>query len=253
MDALGNAQQRAIQAEDVQSAFAWAPDENRIAYVSGAAKQREVYIVDLDQKKELRLTKNKLDEELGGWSPDGKWVVYAVTSPPDRQGIYKKNPDGVNEIQLTAKPDFAPRWSPDGNNIAFLSERDGDLEIYVMDEDGEEAVYVMGEDGEEAINVTKKPGDDYDFEWSRDSNRLVFVSERDGNPEIYVVESDGDNPQRLTSNRAVDAAPRWSQDGDRIIFASNADGDFDLFIMDRDGKNQTRLTATESDEMAPDW
>src|SRR5687768_12125097 len=52
--------------------------------------------------------------------------------------IYVMNPDGTNQTRLTfnAFDDTDPAWSPDGQKIAFASDRDGNLEIYVMDKDG---------------------------------------------------------------------------------------------------------------------
>lgn len=224
------------------AAFAWSPKGDRVAYVAPDGTSTQIYIYNVASGNSMRLTNDRMTKELGSWSPDGKWVVYGVLAPEADAGIYKKNPDGVNQIRLTDKLDFAPQWSPDGNKIAFESRRDGDLEIYVMDQDGKNAV-----------NVTKTPGADRDFRWSPDSGRLAFVSNRDGNPEIYVVNADGKNPIRLTHNTADDEGPRWSHDGHEILFTSNVDGNYDLYEMAPDGSNQHRLTSTNFDETQPDW
>ena len=197
------------------SAFAWGPQGRRIAYVAASGSATQIYIYDIATAKSMQLTNDEMTKELGSWSPDGKWVAYAVTAPSADTGIYKKNPDGVNKIRLTDKADFDPRWSPDGKKIAFQSRRDGNLEIYVMKQDGQNAV-----------NVTKAPGEDRAPQWSPDSSLLAFVSQRDGNPEIYVVSPDGKNTHRLTHNNADDEGPRWSPDGREIIFSSNVDGDY---------------------------
>lgn len=242
MDADGNGEQRTVETEGKRSGFAWSPTGKRIAYVSEADGLTEIFVVDVEEKDERRLTKNTIVEQLGGWSPDGIWIVYAVTGDEAAQGIYKKNPDGVDEIQLTEDPDFKPQFSPDGKKIAFETTRDGATEIYVIDADGEEE-----------SNVSKGSEEDFDFDWSPDSKKLVFVSDRDGNEEIYVALVNGKDEIRLTNNRAVDSHPRWSPNGKQIVFASNADGDFDLFVMNSDGTNQRRLTTTDFDALQPDW
>ena len=85
--------------------------------------------------------------------------------------------------------------------IAFVSERDGNMEIYVMDNDG----------GNQR-NLTKNPFlSDKDPSWSPDSKRIAFVSNRDmdANRKIYVINADGKNPRNLTNNPHDDAAPAW--------------------------------------------
>jgi len=240
MDLEGESEQRAVEAEGERNQFAWARDSKRIAYTSDQDGDVDVYVVDLEKNQQIRLTDFPGEEDLGGWSPNGEWVVFGVRTG-DAQGIHKKNPLGVDEIQLTEKPDFSPQWAPKGDKIAFLSDRDGDLEIYVMEADGQEET-----------NLSKKPGPDLDFDWSPDGRRIVFISERDGNAEVYVASLEGE-VTRLTRNTVEERNPRWSASGGRIVFASKADGDFDLYTMRSDGSDQQRVTATEADDLTPDW
>ena len=79
--------------------------------------------------------------------------------------------------------------------IAFVSDRDGNFEIYVMDADG----------GNQQ-NLTNNPTADYFPSWSPDGKRIVFSAVREGHFknnlditfEIYVMDADGDNQQKLT-------------------------------------------------------
>ena len=82
--------------------------------------------------------------------------------------------------------------------IAFVSERDGNREIYVMDADGENP-----------RNLTNHPSSDRDPSWSPDGKYIAFVSKRDGNREIYVINADGENLQRLTNSPRNDIQPAW--------------------------------------------
>ena len=109
----------------------------------------------------------------------------------------------------------------DGKRIAFVSDRDGNPEIYVMDTDGGNLQ-----------NLTDNPAVDHSPSWSPDGKRIAFVSDRDGNPnEIYVMDTDGGNLQNLTNNPADDDGPSWSPDGKHIAFVSDRD------VMNANGSN----------------
>ena len=140
--------------------------------------------------------------------------------------------------------------------IAFVSKRDGNFEIYVMNADGKNQ-----------RRLTNNRADDWSPSWSPDGKRIVFISDRDGHAhpripgrftsEIYVMDADGGNPRRLTDNPARDYAPSWSPDGKRITFSSDRDNDRDhnieIYVMDADGGNQERLTNNLTEDEDPAW
>ena len=86
--------------------------------------------------------------------------------------------------------------------IAFSSDRGGDVDIYVMDEDGSNV-----------IQLTNHPSSDVNPDWSPDGTQIAFETLRhermkiDRNFEIYVMDADGGNPARLTDDPLVDAPP----------------------------------------------
>ncbi len=115
----------------------------------------------------------------------------------------------------------------DNGRIAFVSDRDGNDEIYLM-----------GADGSDLVNLTNHPANDRAPAWSPDGLRITFVSNRDGNDEIYVMDADGSNLVNLTNNPARDGEPTWSPDGRIIAFTSESG----IFAIDADGANRLRLT-----------
>ena len=138
--------------------------------------------------------------------------------------------------------------------IAFVSNRDGNAEIYVMDADG----------GNQR-RLTNNRHDDWSPSWSPDGKRIALVSDRDGHPdvipgwftsEIYVMDNDGGNQQKLTNNPNDDRSPSWSPDGKQIVFQSDRDeGDhnIEIYVMDADGSNPQNLTNNPTADYNPSW
>jgi len=171
-------------------------------------------------------------------------------------------------------------------NIAFMSKRDGNYEIYMMNADGSNPinltknweddvdpawsadgqkiafasvrdgnwdVYVMNADGSNPTCLTDNLADDWSPTWSPDEQKIAFASDRDVNWEIYVINADGSNPTRLTNNLADDEYPAWSPDGQKIAFFSDRDGNFEIYVMNADGSNPINLTKNKEDDYKPAW
>lgn len=243
MDAVGQSEHRAFPGgSEPVTRFFWAPDSRRISYEVVRGGSAEVVIGDVPSGTNATLVQGAGQVQLGGWSPDGVWVLYAVLDGPE-QGVHRKNPGGVDSVQLTTGHDLDPRWSADGKRVAFDRRADdGSLRLVTTDGDGrhEKVVY-------------QGPRSDPDFDWSPDGKRLAFVSDGDGNPEVYVATADGKHVTRLTRNQAAERWPRWSRDGKTILFLSDSDGDFDMYTMRPDGSSQVKVADTDEDEQEPDW
>ncbi len=170
----------------------------------------------------------------------------------DGKGIAAVRPDGSGLLRITdaespesssgfgeSYRDFAPAWSPAGDRIAFLSGRDGNLEIYVADADGANE-----------RNLTDNPGADgrFGFAWSPDGSRIAFVSDREGSSDLWLVNVDGSGLTNLTTRHDVDPAGweipataelSWSPEGTRIAFAAHNQG---IQVISADGSELVRLS-----------
>ena len=82
----------------------WSPDGTILSFSASSAGDSDLYVADanVDEKQEAtRITFNPGAEQLGDWSPDGEWLVFHSSGMPAYQGLWLRNPDGVNLIQLT--------------------------------------------------------------------------------------------------------------------------------------------------------
>lgn len=133
--------------------------------------------------------------------------------------------------------------------IAFVSNRDGQFEIYLMNPDGNE---------QRRLTNTAALGE-WAPDWSPDGTKLAFDAgivggyHYDNTREIWVMNADGSNLTRLTDNNVVDGDPSWSPDGSKIAFFSRRSGTDEIHVMNADGSNQTRLSYSGTYNLGPRW
>jgi Tol biopolymer transport system component len=129
-----------------------------------------------------------------------------------------------------------------GSRIAFVSERDGNAEVYVMQADGS---------GQR--NLTASDEEDRAPAWSPDGRRIAFARGFGGDADIWVMGADGGGQTRLTSEPGADTSPAWSPDGRRIAFVSERSGGAEVHIMDVATGVVTPLTDSGGAAVAPAW
>ena len=114
--------------------------------------------------------------------------------------------------------------------------------LFVSNRDGNSEIYTISPSGTGLSRVTTNASDDLYPAWSADGSKTAFTSTRDGSWEIYSMNPDGSSETRLTFNAPQDQQPAWSPDGTKIAFVSRRDGNNEIYVMNADGSAQTRLT-----------
>jgi len=131
-------------------------------------------------------------------SHDGTFMVYASTQHRSTPDIYLKSINGRTITQLTADPaqDLMPSISPDGQRIAFASNRTGNWDIFVM-----------SVAGGQAVQLTTDPAHDVSPTWSSDGARIAFcrLGQVSNRWEIWVTEVNGSASEFV----AYGLFPRW--------------------------------------------
>ena len=174
------------------------PDRQRVAYESNSAGNLELYTLDLrgvdlgaidpETIPSQQITHNEVDDGSPVFFPDGKRLAFVSArsdgsgnEEAERHQIYSINLDGSDETHLNPNPYdcYSPVVSPDGGTIAFVSSREGDIEIYLMDADGTNERRLTN-----GIGASMQPV------FSPDSTLLAFVSDRSDTFQIYLMHFD---------------------------------------------------------------
>jgi dipeptidyl aminopeptidase/acylaminoacyl peptidase len=216
-------------------------------------------------------------------SPDGRTVAFVVTTLSEERDEYLSqiwlvDTAGGEPRRFTAGPrrDTAPRWSPDGTRLAFVSERDAKKKGQL---------YVMPVAGGEPAGLTDLRHGVSAPEWSPDGTRLAFVSRVGGwvepeseeekrksrpprvvttlkyrfngegftydrRPQIFIVAALGGEPRQVTEGDYDHADPAWTPDGRALVFSSarhderDHDDASDIWLIPAEGGAPRRLTRT---------
>lgn len=152
---------------------------------------------------------------------------------------------------MPAHDDYFAVWSPDGREIAFMSDRSGDPEVYVA-----------RADGGGLRRLTETPGRDAHPAYTPDGARLLFQSPRnDGQVRLFAMATDGSSQRQLAATQGFCGVPAVSPDGRRVALMcsgrATAPGrdefPWRLFLMDIDGGDLIPVGDGPGNDQAPIW
>ncbi len=158
--------------------------------------------------------------------------------------VYTIDVSGLQRTNLTHNParDYAPVWSTDGKQIAFISERSSSPEIFVMNANGASIQQLTRDSG----LIWLPP-----LNWSPDGKLIAAAGSPSGDENqarLYLVNVDGSGNQ-LLDDSLIGAYPRWSPDGKWIAWRAVENGDPALFVINAAGGQARKIsTSQESDE-----
>ena len=208
--------------------LAWHPDPKR-AYVYGSTGGKSTINIYMEGEGCLTCEKafgfgNKIHPT---WSPDGRWLAFAVQDPGTEHGeIYllnvyelEKGPKAVTKHEDDTS--YQPRFSPDGKKLLFsrFNPERSDNDLYILDD---------FQDPKSLRKLTKLPGGEMNASWSPDGSKVAFfyvwLKKGKAATDLYVTASDGSGQPTLLASDVVKpdrSDPLWTKDGARLIFVKD--------------------------------
>jgi serine/threonine protein kinase len=239
------------------------PDSNYVAYVSNEAGNLDIVVLPLSGGSHTPIVTDPADDAQPAWSPDGTQIAFASARDhggrlsvmtgvgPLTQFIFSNNSDifvapafGGPAAKLIDNASH-PAWSPDGELIAFESNRSGSWQIWTVPSRGGTPTQLTNESG-------------YLFQpaFSPDGKWVAYANLRG----ISVVPSSGGESRQLTADQGSNSfSPVWAPDGKTITFAKAIGGRFNLWRIpfDERGTNPTasqeRVTLGNGDDVEADY
>ena len=206
---------------------------------------KEVYMADYDGANVRRITTQRTLNVTPNLSPAGRAVASTSyrSNFPDvvvshiYEGRLETPAGGTDRIH-----NWLPSYSPDGTQLAFNSNRDGNIEIYIVNVDGTGT-----------RRLTNHPGSDTSPTWSPLGHQIAFTSDRSGSPQVYVVDVDGTGLRRITFESYCDR-PTWSPAPyNEIAYASRTGPGFDIKVVDLATNEVRQLTFGQGSNESPSY
>jgi len=179
----------------------------------------------------------------GAFSTRIAYVAVDGKPPAQRYRLIVADADGFNPrtVLESREPIMSPAWSPDGQQLA-----------YVSFESKLSAVYVQRLATGERSRVSARAGINGAPAWSPDGRRLALTLSRDGNLDIYTLELATQQLTRVTSDDAIDTEAEWSKDGQSLFFTSDRAGNAQVYQVRLDeARKAERVTFTNSYNARP--
>jgi TolB protein len=193
------------------------------------------------QGSDLRRVAHKIADQIyqqiigvrGAFDTRIAYVTMIGLGDKAQYALVVADSDGYNPQTVVRSHEalLSPTWSPNGQEIA-----------YVSFESGNSAIYIQNIATGARRLVSARPGINGAPRFSPDSKKLAVSLSFQGNPEIYVLDLGAGGLTRLTHNLAIDTEPSWTPDGANIIFTSDRSGKPQLYEIPATGGTPQRIT-----------
>ena len=169
-------------------------------------------------------------------------IAFVKKLDKERYSLFIADYDGHNPraIVNSKYSIISPRWSPDGEKIAYVSFEKRKPVIYVQN-------IVTGE----RVLLANFRGNNSAPAWSPDSKKLAIVLTYSANSQIYTIDADGKNIKQLMRTRSINTEPTWAPNGKEIYFSSDRAGSAQIYKVDIDTNEVVRVTFEGNNNVSP--
>jgi TolB protein len=257
LDWDGAAQTKITSHQSLSLSPAWSTKGDKIAYTAFAyhkaqkTRNADLFIFDIPSGKRFIVSYRKGINSGAAFLPGDQSLLLTI-SQEGNPDIYRMSSDGTNLRPITHGPNHAmnvePAVSPDGDKIAFSSDRGGRPMVYTMNMNGE---------GVKRLTFAGKYNSSPS--WSPDGKTIAFAGQDADHFDIFTMSANGSNLKRLTDARKTNGrasnneSPSWSPDGRHIAFTSDRTGHTQLFLVNPDGTNERQITDDHFNWEKPKW
>jgi TolB protein len=248
MNADGSSARAATANRSLNNFPDWSPDGDSILYTSYRYQNQPfLFLSSRGRNQPGRLLSALSDERSqfrGVFDPAGERIALVMSEADGASDIFSVRTNGRRLRRLTNSRaiEVSPTWSPDGERIAFVSDRSGPPQIFIMDSDG---------------GNTRRLTYDGDYNttpvWSPDGQWIAYETRVGSQFDIWLIDPEGNVNVPLVMHPRSDESPSWAPNGRKLIFSSTRRGRADLYVIDRDGSNLRRLTRSAGNNTSPAW
>jgi Tol biopolymer transport system component len=172
----------------------WSPDGRKLAFSGASGGLSDLYVIDSDGKNLTRLTNDPQGDHQPQWSPDGRYIAFAserggttdmstLRFSKWRINLFDFETGTVSEIPGQDAKNLNPQWAPDGQSVAFISDRTGIPQLFLYDLASKEH-YQLTKFVGGILSVTEfSPA----MTWARDADKLAFTYHDNGDFTIWSV------------------------------------------------------------------
>jgi TolB protein len=217
---------------------------SRIAAVGSGGGNKEIFLMDLDGRNVVSVTRNGSINLSPSFSSDGRQLAWTSYRKGNADVFVKDMATGrTRAVSTITGVNLSPEFTSDGTRLIVARTVDAEIDLFSLD----------ARTGAVLQQITKGGGIDVSPDLGPGDALLAFASERSGGSQVHVRNMATGESRRVSFAGDYNSDPVISPDGTQIAFVTREAGGFDIVVADIDGRNVRRITQGMGDNEDPCW